>query len=205
MESGPVNDGGAAAIVLAAGAGSRFSGPTHKLTSDLVDGVTLAGRAIRTAVDAGIGPVAVVVGPIPASQLGVPGDVTVVVNERWDEGQAGSLLTAVRWARSRGYDAVVVGLGDQPDLTAAAWRAVASATATPIAVATYGGRLGHPVRLAAEIWGDLPYQGDRGAGALLRSRPELVTEVPCDGDPTDIDTVADLTAWQAAHGGPAPG
>ena len=205
MGLGRTDEGGTAAVVLAAGAGSRFAGPGHKLTSALPGGGTLAARAVRTAIDAAIGPVAVVVGPVPAAELELPGQVTAVVNQRWPAGQATSLLAAVLWARSRGHRAIVVGLGDQPGLTAAAWRAVADTKVTPMAVATYDGHRAHPVRLAAEVWPDLPAEGDEGARSYLRSRPELVTEVACEGDPADIDTVDDLAAWMAADHGPPPG
>lgn len=185
-----------AAVVLAAGAGRRFDGPGHKLAAVLGDGSTLAARAAATALAAGIGPVVVVIGAEPVERLGLPDGCTVVANERWADGQATSLRAAVAWATAGGIDALVVGLADQPGLTAEAWRAVA-ASSTPIAVATYDGRRGHPVRLAASLWPALPTTGDEGARSLLAARPDLVTEVPVAGDPTDVDTVADLTAWRA--------
>ncbi len=185
------------AVLLAAGGGSRFVGPVPKLTADVGDGSTLAASAARVAVDAAIGPVLVVVGPVAAERLGLPDGVQVSTNERWAEGQATSLGVAIGWAGDAGLDAVVVALADQPGLSAGAWRAVAGTRSTPIAVATYDGRRAHPVRLAAEVWASLPTSGDEGARRLLRDRPDLVTEVPCPGDPVDIDTAADLAAWRA--------
>jgi len=194
------------AVILAAGGGSRFAGPAYKLTARLGDGSTLAGRAARTALDAGVGPVAVVVGAVAVDDLGLPDEVTVLVNERWADGQSTSLAHGVAWARTEGFRAIVIGLGDQPGLTTGAWTAVAAADATPIATATYAGRRAHPVRLGAEVWDELAVDGDEGARTLMRARPDLVTEVPCDGDPTDIDTVEDLAAWTfgADRGAKAP-
>ena len=188
---------GTAAVVLAAGGASRFDGPGHKLTARVGPGTTLAARAVQTAVRATIGPVLVVVGAVDAADLGLADAAIVVGNDAWADGQATSLATAVDWARAEGMDAIVVGLGDQPGLAVDAWRAVAAARATPIAVATYLGTRGHPIRLGASVWDRLPRQGDEGARALLVAEAPRVTEVPCVGDPVDIDTTEDLAAWTA--------
>lgn len=182
------------AIVLAAGGGSRFAGPTHKLLAGL-DGTTIARHAVDAARRAGIGPVVVVAGAIDPFDGDAPAGVTVVHHPGWADGQATSLQVGIRAAARLGADAVVVGLADQPFVDPDAWRSVAAATA-PIAVATYDGRRRNPVRLAAEVWPLLPTTGDEGARSVIRLRPEMVEEVPCPGSPADIDTWEDLASWQ---------
>ena len=181
-------------VVLAAGGGARFDGGAHKLLSPW-RGRPLAMWAIDAALDAHVGPVLVVTGA--AGRLRVPAGALVVHNERWPDGQATSLATAVDVARRCGWQAVIVGLADQPGIPAAAWRAVAASDA-PIAVATYGGRRRNPARLSAEVWDDLVTTGDEGARSLMRLRAGLVEEVPCPGDPADIDTTEDLQRWNSS-------
>jgi molybdenum cofactor cytidylyltransferase len=181
-----------AAVVLAAGAGTRFAGPVHKLLADAA-GRPVVARAVGAAVEAGLDEVIVVTGAVDLGAV-LPAAVRIVPNPRWEEGMATSLAAAAAAAAAAGHDAMVVGLGDQPGVTAGAWRAVA-ASRSPIAVATYGGRRGHPVRLAADTWPSLPDRGDLGARALLSSGAFPVEEVPCRGDPQDVDTVEDLGAW----------
>ena len=186
--------GNPAALILAAGAGRRFRGPGHKLDAPL-RGRPVLERAVDNAMAAGIGPVVVVTGQ-PLSTALHP-SVVHVVNAHWADGQATSLRAGVAAAAELGADAVLVGLGDQPFVPPTAWRRVAAVDA-PIVVATYGGRRGHPVRLHRATWALLPETGDQGARSLVGGRPELVTELPCEGSPIDIDTVEDLHRWQSS-------
>lgn len=183
-----------AAVVLAAGAGTRFEGEGHKLLAR-VRGVPVVRRAVDAACAAGLEQAFVVVGAVALDDVLPPG-VVVVRNERWSEGMATSLQVGVRAAEAAGHEAVVVGLGDQPFVPASAWRAVAVADdERPIVVATYGGRRGNPVRLHRSVWPSLPTAGDEGARVLFAEVPHLVGEVACEGESADVDTVEDLGRW----------
>lgn len=180
-----------AAILLAAGRGSRFEGDTPKLLAPL-RGRTVLEHALDAVRGSGL-PVYVVIGAIDVDHI-LPDDVTVVHNEAWADGQAVSVRAGITAADADGHDAVVVGLGDQPFVTDEAWRAVASADA-PIAVATYDGRRGNPVKLCRPTWDLLPPFGDEVGRAVMTDRPDLVRPVPCNGDASDIDTLEDLHRW----------
>ena len=188
------------AVVLAAGGGARFAGPDHKLLAELGD-APIVEHAIRAAVEARIGSVVVITGAVPLDEIVERFEretvtVATVHNPDWADGQATSLQRAIAEARDRGVDSIVVGLGDQPFVTADAWRAVATADA-PIAVAEYDGRRRNPVKLDREVWADLPTSGDEGARGVLRLKPHLVQPIPCEGSAADIDTWEDLQSWQS--------
>ena len=182
------------AAVLAAGSSTRFEAGPKQLAE--LRGRPLVSWAVEAALESQAFEVVVVVEGAVDVAAAVPAGALLVENPSWAEGQATSLAVAVRTARIGGFDAVVVGLADQPFVGPEAWRAVAEAPSThPIVAASYEGRRGNPVRLGREVWEELPTTGDEGARTLMARRPELVGEVACPGSAADIDTQEELDRW----------
>lgn len=182
------------AVLLAAGAGQRFTGPTHKLLAPF-RGAPLVSHAIRALQEAQIGAEAIVTGAVDLGPL--TDGLTVISNPAWETGQRSSVTAAISYASAHNFDSIVIGLGDQPFITADAWRTVAH-TDGPIVVATYEGIRGNPVKLSRSVWDDflaLTKEPDAGARTLMHMRPELVREVACKGVSADIDTPEDLSQW----------
>lgn len=196
------------AIVLAAGAGTRFSDVGHKLLAMLPSTAyrpseSVVMRSTTAALRAFPTGLVVVTGRMSQSELSLGdllrhNDIFVTHNGDWGDGQATSVQHGLDVARERDSEIAVIGLADQPGITPDAWRAVANAAldGAPIAVATYSGRRANPVALRHDVWDLLTTAGDEGARSVMALRPELVREVPCMGSPTDIDTVEDLRRWQ---------
>ncbi|HLN07279.1 MAG TPA: nucleotidyltransferase family protein [Acidimicrobiales bacterium] len=188
-----------AAVILGGGAGTRFNrdhrdaSPGAKLLAK-TRGKPLIAWAIAPALEAELDELIVVSGAVDLSGV-VPDGATLLHNEDWARGQATSLRVGLDWCARQGHLSAVIGLGDLPGLTVEAWRTVAAAPGGPMVFATYYGQRGHPVRLDAEIWSLLPISGDEGARSLANRRPELVTEVACEGVTADIDTQEDLRRW----------
>ena len=184
-------------VLLAAGAGSRFAGPVHKLLAP-VGPLPVLTRSVRAMVTAGGESCIVVTGADTTDEfLDALEGARTVHNDAWESGQRSSVLLAIDAARTAGSGQVVIGLADQPFVTPSAWVAVANADAA-VAVATYGGRRGNPVKLRADVWDrfeNMEADPDSGARVLMERSPELVTEVACEGSPDDIDTREDLTKW----------
>ncbi len=181
-----------AAVVLAAGFGSRYEGETHKLLAPF-RGRPLVTWALDAALDAGFDAVYCITGAVDLTEA-VPDGVVIVENHSFADGQATSLTTAVAVAAADGHAAIVVGLGDMPLVPSSAWRAVADAEGN-LVTATFSGTRTPPVKIGEELWSLLPLSGDEGARSLIRVRPDVVTEVACDGELIDIDTRGDLSRW----------
>lgn len=157
-----------AAVVLAAGAATRFGSPKQQL---LLPAVLDAART------SSVDEIVVVAGAYP-----VEADARVVECPEWERGPGASLRCGLT-ALPPETQAVVVVLADGPDLSAAAVERVIQSWregAGDIVAASYGGDRGHPVVLGRAAW---PLVPDEGARAL---EPVLV---PCDdlGPPGDVD------------------
>jgi molybdenum cofactor cytidylyltransferase len=181
-------------VLLAAGSGTRFSGDQHKLLATIGDQPIIS-HSLEAMIGSGLDRYIVITGAIELG--GHLAHVEVLHNPDWKTGQRSSVLAAIRYARAHGFDAIVVGLADQPFLTPQAWTNVASSS-SPIAIATYDGTRGNPVRLHSSVWEtfeDLDADPDAGARTLIHLHPELVREVACEGNSADIDTTEDLDTW----------
>jgi molybdenum cofactor cytidylyltransferase len=209
-----------AAAVLAAGRGSRLGGDASKPLLQW-RGRPLVAWALDAARASGLAPVVVVVGyraddvahtirtargaraPATVNFEMLDGDdgdhgevVEVVENPEWEEGIASSLRTALRaLADVADVDAVCIGLADQPNVGAEAYRRVAEADGE-LVIPTYDGQPGNPVKLARSLWPEaLELRGDVGARALARDR---AVHVDCTGtgSAVDVDTLEDLERLQ---------
>lgn len=192
------------ALVLAAGAGSRFGG--GKLLARLA-GKPLLQHVLDRIATAEVRETIVV--------LGADGDaVEAAIDWRAERrvrnpdpgrGLASSLHAGLA-ALDDHVEAVLILLGDQPLVDPATIRSLLDAPVDPkrpIVVPRYETDAGrNPVlvgRSAMSLMAEA--NGDRGLGPLLEVHPELVHEVPVPGSNPDVDTTADLArAAEAAWG-----
>jgi CTP:molybdopterin cytidylyltransferase MocA len=163
-----------AAVVLAAGAATRFGSPKQRL----LIGDVLA----RLQASAELDEIVVVAGAFD-----VDAGARVVHCPDWERGPGASLRCGLA-ALAPGTAAAVVALADGPELAPAAVDRVVSAWrdgAGGVVAASYDGTRGHPIVLDRAVWASIP---DEGARAL---EPVLV---PCDdlGAPGDVDRPDDL-------------
>lgn len=192
----------ATAILLSAGGGSRFSGKNHKLMTPICGQSTFA-WSLQHLLEAEFRQIIIVTGAIdlstqiasantdPRALAPARASIHVVDNPNWQIGMASSLQCGLSEAQRLGADAVVIGLADQPTIFASSWQRVANSQ-SPLAVATYDGVRGNPVRVHAELWQLLPVDGDDGARILFNSHKDLLEEVACDGSSHDLDTTDDI-------------
>ena len=186
-----------AALVLAAGGSSRFGAPKQLLPWGET---TLLGHVLETLRGLPIDEVFVVIGANGdeiLDKVDLSG-TSVIENPEWEEGMASSLrvgLDAVlRLSRA---DAVVIFLGDQPDISEEVVTGLIDArksTKRQAIVPKYRYAWGNPVVVERSLWPRLmSLEGDEGAKRLLQAHPDWVHEVWFEQrPPRDIDTRADF-------------
>lgn len=203
MESTP-SSGQTVAIVLAAGAGSRFGG--RKLLASL-EGRPVLQHVLDRLDGAGLTDVVVVLGDDAAAIEAAIAWRTErrVRNDDPGRGLSSSVRVGIE-ALDASADAALIVLGDQPSVSVAAIRALLdtpSDPARPVVVPVYEADAGrNPVRIGREAFGLVAAaRGDRGLGPVIAAHPKLVREVALDvpGGNPDIDTRADLVAMLEAR------
>jgi CTP:molybdopterin cytidylyltransferase MocA len=162
-----------AALVLAAGASTRFGSPKQRILLEPV-----LERVRASSVDQ----VLVVVGAHEVETV-----TPVVRCPEWERGPGASVRCGLRVLPPE-VEAAVVVLADGPDLAPAAVDRVIAAwrkSRAEVLAASYGGERGHPVLLGRDAWGRIPDEGARVLEAAL---------VPCDdlGSPGDVDFADEL-------------
>jgi molybdenum cofactor cytidylyltransferase len=193
-----------AALVLAAGAGTRFSHePGAKLLAEL-DGEPLLARVLAEVRAAT--PIATVVvlghGAERIERAIAWTDEIRVRNHEPERGLASSLQVGIDALRAlpEALDGAFIVLGDQPQLRADTLLALeaAAATARPadrLAIVPRYEQTGprNPVLLLRPAWSWVDgLTGDHGLASLIDERPDQVLLVPVGGEMSDVDTPADL-------------
>lgn len=196
-----------AAIVLAAGASSRFGSP--KLLAAL-RGRPVLQHTLDAVAAAGLADTVVVLGE---RREAIEAAVTWhgerrVTNERPQDGLSSSVRVGLdAAAEDPAVDAVLIVLGDQPAIDPGAIRAVLAASEgrdEPFVRARYAADgAPNPVLVRRAAWAmTAGLSGDRGLGPLLAERPDLVLAVDVPGANPDVDTPADLAALEPADATP---
>jgi molybdenum cofactor cytidylyltransferase len=191
-----------AALILAAGRGSRFGAEPKLLAS--FEGRPLARHVAEAALASQARPVIAVTGHRAGEVQQTLADLPlqIVPNPSYAEGLSTSLKAGFR-ALPAGARAAVVLLADMPlvgssliDRLVVAWR---ESGAPPALVPVVQGQRANPVVLSRAIEADImSLEGDKGAGPLLRARSDVIELVLDDTALLrDVDTVEALAALRS--------
>ena len=182
------------AVLLAAGAGTRFGG--GKLMHPLNDGIAVAAHAARNLIRADLSVIGVVrAGDESVARLLERENCRVTFCADAVHGMGHTLAHGVSQApEARAW---VIALGDMPRVKPDTIRTVVAAlqAGAEIAVPFYQGRRGLPVGFSNRLGAELrALRGDIGARELLERHRKAIVRVTCDdpGIVLDVDTKADL-------------
>lgn len=193
-----------AIVVPAAGRGSRFGGPLHKLMQPF-EGGTVLGSTLRHAVASQLPVVLVTTAemlPLARTLLALR-DIVVLNDAEAARGMGASIASGI--AERSGAPGWLVLPGDMPLVQPGTLLAVAAALEQhPVVYAQHRGRRGHPVAFAAELYSELiQLNSDDGARRVLLRYPAHGEETEDSGVLLDVDTASDLELLRQAADGAA--
>ena len=186
-------------VVLAAGRSERFGAGRHKLAQPLGASSVLA-QTLSRAVASHLRTVVVTTAAfVDVARSSVAARDVVVLPDAGSDGNASlgmgtSIAAGVR--ASPDSDGWLVLPGDMPLVQPTTLLAVARALGHhAVAYAQHGGRRGHPVGFAAELYPELTeLSGDEGARRIIARYPAFAVDLDDPGILVDIDTADDLDA-----------
>ena len=192
-----------AAVLLAAGAGSRFGG--DKLIHPLADGVAISAHAARNLL--GVLPDVVAVvrwGDFPLYEMLEQEGCRVTMFQGAARGMGASLAHGV--GEARGADGWIVALADMPRVPPAVIGEIATALeeGALIVAPVHDGERGHPVGFSARLRDELlALDGDTGARAVLQRHAADVRTIECGhaGVLLDVDRREDVARVGKESGG----
>ena len=195
-------------VVLAAGRSERFGAGHHKLAQPLGASSVLA-QTLARAIASHLRTVVVTTAAfVDVARSSVAARDVVVLP---DVGSDGSGTLGMGTSIAAGVQASpdsagwLVLPGDMPLVRPATLVAVARALDHhAVAYAQYGGRRGHPVGFAAELYPELTeLSGDEGARRIIARYPAFAVDLDDPGILVDIDTQGDLDALRRSFAEPS--
>ena len=199
MSEAPRRNDALFAVVLAAGASTRFGSPKQLVR---IAGRPLLHTAVTRASEVVGSALIVVLGSGAAELAGLlrhsPG--SIVVNQDWREGLASSIRAGIARLPLTCAGALLT-LADQPAVSADDLRRLAGTWRKQpqyVAAALYSGTTGVPAIFPRSMFPELAQlRGDQGARAILRRNSDRLVRVPMASAAIDVDTPEDLLAIEA--------
>jgi molybdenum cofactor cytidylyltransferase len=185
-----------AILIIAAGQSKRLGSPKQLL---VFEGETLINRQIRIITSAVDVPVYLVLGAHATSIKAQLKDheVTVVINDQWQEGMASSIRVGVDAIMNKNpsIDGVMIVVCDQPFLDASIIQSIFSlqkSSLQSIVACSYDGIIGTPVLFHKTMFEKLlALEGDIGARKIINDNPDEVSILSFEKGIVDIDTLED--------------
>jgi molybdenum cofactor cytidylyltransferase len=188
--------GSMAAMILAAGGSTRMGRAKQLLR---IGGETLVHRTARAVVEAGCGPIFVVMGAGADAIASEVSDLPVkrALNADWEKGMGGSIRAGLRaiLANDPKAEAAAILLCDQPGVELGVLRELFAAFSNglkPIAACRYRGTLGPPCCFERSMFDELLQLRDgEGAKRILMKDAARLTVMDWAGGESDLDTPGD--------------
>lgn len=193
-------------IVLAAGSSRRLGQPKQLVPWQ---GIPLIRHAATIAIEANLGPVAVVLGanvkPCRDALEGL--NLIITENPAWESGMGSSVSCGMASLASHDMENVIVTLCDLPLLSPAVFGkllALRLSEKTEVVASHNGNTLAPPILFSQNRFSLLKsLNGSEGARSLLRDETSI-TPMDCPESNADIDTPADLASFPEIRSIPSP-